>query len=50
MQRIDSKALIQIKASRHKLTWQQYATLRGQVLSGDADAALRGLRKLLERK
>lgn len=50
MQRIDCKTLIQIKANRHKLTWQQYKTLRGQVLSGDADGALRGLRKLLGRK
>lgn len=49
MQRIDSKALIQIKACRGKLTHQQYATLRGQVIAGDGDGALRGLRKLLRK-
>ncbi len=47
MKPIDVKALIQIKACRDRLTVQQYRTLRGQVLAGDGDAALRGLRKLL---
>lgn len=45
--RIDAGALIQIKGARSRLTWQQYKTLRGQVLSGDPDGALRGLRKIL---
>lgn len=44
---IDYKALIQLKATRDRLTTQQYKTLRGQVLAGDADGALKGLRKLL---
>lgn len=46
-QRIDVAALIRIKGARRRLTWQQYKTLRGQVLSGDPDGALRGLRKIL---
>lgn len=47
MQQIDTKALIQIKACRDRLTVQQYRTLRGQVLAGDGDGARKGLRKLL---
>ena len=49
MQQIDMKALIQLKATRPKLTPQQYRTLRGQVLAGDPDGAMRGLRKILQR-
>lgn len=44
---INYKALIQIKACRDRLTPQQYRTLKGQVLAGDADGALKGLRSLL---
>lgn len=47
MQEINIKALIQIKACRERLTAQQYYTLKGQVLAGDADGALKGLRKIL---
>lgn len=47
MKQIDVKALIQIKGARSHLTYQQYRTLRGQVLAGDADGALKGLRKIL---
>ena len=43
-------ALSRLKAYRTKLTTQQYKTLRGQVLAGDADGAMRGLDKLLARK
>lgn len=50
MQRIDVNALIQVKACRPQLTAQQYRTLRGQILAGNADGALRGLRKILSRK
>lgn len=42
-------ALKQIDAARHRLTRQQYKTLRGQVLSGNHDGALRGLRRILNR-
>lgn len=47
MKHIDTTALIQIKGARPRLTAQQYKTLRGQVLAGDGDGALRGLRKIL---
>lgn len=47
MQKIDVKALIHLKACRDRLTYQQYKTLRGQVLAGDPDGAMKGLRKIL---
>lgn len=46
---IDTNALILLKGARHQLTGQQYKTLRGQVLAGDAEGALRGLNKLIKR-
>lgn len=49
MQAIDFKSLIQLKAVRHKLTVQQYATIKGQILAGDPDGAMKGLRKLLRK-
>ena len=42
--------LIYLKACRNNLTPQQYRTLRGQVLAGDRDGAIRGLRKILHRE
>ena len=49
MNEVNVRALIQIKGAYHhkRLTGQQYRTLRGQVLAGDSDGAMRGLRKLL---
>jgi hypothetical protein len=47
MKYIDSKTLILLKGYRHLLTAQQYRTLRGQVLAGDAEAAKRGLREII---
>jgi hypothetical protein len=47
MKEINVGALIRLKGARHRLTAQQYRTLRGQVLAGDPDGAMRGLRKLL---
>lgn len=47
MKEINTNALLALKAYRHRLTPQQYRTLRGQVLAGDGGGALRGLRKLL---
>ena len=51
MNAIDFRVLIQIKAcyQERRLTKQQYRTLRGQALSGDGEAALKGLRTILER-
>lgn len=50
MREIDFKALMHLKAARDRLSVQEYKTLRGQVLAGDGDAAMRGLRKVLNRR
>lgn len=47
LQEINVGALIRLKGARHRLTRHQYRTLRGQVLAGDPDGAMKGLRKLL---
>lgn len=47
MKQINAAALIQIKGARQHLTAHQYRTLRGQVLAGDGEGAMRGLRKIL---
>lgn len=47
MQKIDVKALVFLKGARDRLTPHQYRTLKGQVLAGDADGAMKGLRKIL---
>ena len=47
--RIDSRALIQLKACRDRLTPQQYRALKGQVLAGEPEAAMKGLEKILGR-
>ena len=49
MNKIDFKALMQVKACRDRLTAQQYRTLRGQVLTWDGDGAMKGLRRILSR-
>ena len=43
----DMRALVTLNGARHRLTSQQYRTLRKQVLAGDADGAMRGLREIL---
>lgn len=43
---IDNKALGRLLANKPKLTRQQYKTLKGQILAGDAEGAMRGLNKL----
>ena len=50
LREIDKRAIITLKAHRHRLTWQQYQTLRGQVLAGDAEAAMKGLERIIGRK
>lgn len=52
IQQIDYRALIQVRACFQggRLTKQQYKTLRGQVLAGDSDAAMKWLRTILSRR
>ena len=47
MKQVNVGALVRLKGARSHLTAQQYRTLRGQVLAGDPDGAMKGLRKLL---
>lgn len=47
---IDTGALMLLKNTKHRLTKQQYKTLRGQILAGDADGAIKGLRNILQRR
>ena len=47
---INFYALAQIKACKNRLTAQQYNTLRGQILVGDSDGALRGLKRILRKR
>ena len=42
-------AFAQLKVMRHKLTKQQYKTLKGQIIAGDSDGAMRGLVAILMR-
>lgn len=42
-------ALNVIRKYREQLTTQQIRTLKGQVLSGDTEGAMRGLNKLVKR-
>lgn len=47
---INFYALAQVKACKHRLTPQQHKTLRGQILAGDSDGALRGLKRILRKR
>ena len=47
---IDNKALGRLLASKRVLTRQQYKTLKGQILAGNADDAMRGLAKITSRE
>lgn len=49
MNRIDMNAMMQVMACKDRLTKQQFKPLRGQVIAGDGDGALKGLRRLLSR-
>ena len=46
---VDQGAMKILRNSRDSLSRHQYKTLRGQVLAGDPDGAMKGLRKLLSR-
>lgn len=43
----DNKALGRLLSHKPQLTRQQYKTLKGQILAGDSDGAMRGLQKIL---
>jgi hypothetical protein len=47
MAAVDTRALGQLRGCKNKLSRQQYLTLRGQVLAGDAEGAMKGLRRIL---
>lgn len=49
MNRYDFKAMMHVRACKDKLTRQQYSTLRGQILAGDPEGAMKGLKRLLRR-
>lgn len=44
---IDGVALLILRNTKHRLTQQQYKTLRGQVLAGDATGAMKGLYNII---
>lgn len=50
MKEVDVKAICRLKAYHHVLTYQQYQTLKGQILAGNPQGAMRGLDKILNRK
>jgi hypothetical protein len=45
----EAAAYVRLMACSHRLTSEQYKTLRGQILAGDAAGAMKGLRKILMR-
>lgn len=45
-----NEALIELKSIREKLTRQQVRTIRGQIIAGDIEAAMRGIEKIERRK
>ena len=50
MKEIDVNAVCRLKAYRRVLTHQQYQTLKGQILAGDHEGAMRGLDTILKRR
>lgn len=42
-------ALKEIRKNKHLLTTQQMRTLKGQVISGDVDGAMKGMNKIMRR-
>ena len=42
-------AIKEIRKNKHLLTTQQMRTLKGQVLSGNIEGAMKGMNKLLRR-
>jgi hypothetical protein len=50
MDELNTGALILLDRARKCLTPQQYKTIRGQILAGNADGGLRGLEKIMRRR
>ena len=46
----DQQAYMILKEHRHEISRQEIKTLYGQIRSGNAEAAIRGLATLLERR
>ncbi|HIR57143.1 MAG TPA: hypothetical protein IAA54_05690 [Candidatus Gallacutalibacter pullicola] len=44
------KAMLKLKENRERLTRQEVRTLKGQILSGNTAAAMKGLDKILSRR
>ena len=42
-------ALSYLKKKKSELTVQQYRTIKGQILAGDEDGAIRGIDRVVER-
>ena len=47
MTTVDTRALGHLRSCKNKLSRQQYLTLKGQVLAGDAEGAMKGLQRIL---
>ena len=47
---VDTKALGGLLSHKPKLTRQQYKTIKGQILAGDAEGAMRGLKRILQQR
>lgn len=47
MATVVTRALGHLRNAKPQLTRQQYKTIKGQILAGDADGAMRGLKKIL---
>ena len=47
---VDNEALGRLLAAKKMLFRQQYKTIKGQILAGDAEGAMRGLETILKRR
>lgn len=45
---IDNKALGRLLSAKKMLSRQQYKTIKGQILAGNAEGAMRGLERILK--
>ena len=44
-----AKMFIELKKNRKYLTAQQYMTIKGQIISGNIDGAIKGMNKLIKK-